>query len=529
MTRQYIGARYVPQFYENPDTQDATWKSGVVYEPLTMVTYNNATYTSKKLVPQTVGDPAANPSYWVATGNYNGQIAYLQQQIGSLPDLETENKDSLVEAVNEVKNFYVTPQMFGGVGDGVTDDTSAIEAAIATGKNVLFPNGTYIVSTTIEINAPVVFLGCGLSSIIKYTGNGALFNDKTYTKVVFKDLSFEGNTANTFLYGKTTSDLIENCTITEFNYAIDGKVDSTWNGSIECVNTHFLTCGAVYHPDSALTNFPSFKSCRVAGTTSVFYFDLADPSLTIETLLLESCEIYDAILFNSTSGKSYTLFGAVIENSYLEDVTIAPATTSLGGSLALEANWIYSSSNMLLSNDDSNSNAVIYSNNSIFTNDTGSQNVVLGSNSVIKFYAIKKNSNCFRTSGGATLYSNIFSGSDHQIFVRDLYRDNMDFNGAQKVFAPLSLLPPDSDRQISPSGSKTISLEFDSAYTTYLLIVHRIDTSATSALYLVNQDHQPLIGGENTTYISVSMSGSDLTIQNGSSGYMTWYLIRTSF
>ena len=139
MTRQYIGARYVPQFYENPDTQDATWKSGVVYEPLTMVTYNNATYTSKKLVPQTVGDPAANPSYWVATGNYNGQIAYLQQQIGSLPDLETENKDSLVEAVNEVKNFYVTPQMFGGVGDGVTDDTSAIEAAIATGKNVLFP------------------------------------------------------------------------------------------------------------------------------------------------------------------------------------------------------------------------------------------------------------------------------------------------------------------------------------------------------------------------------------------------------
>ena len=68
-TRQYIGARYVPKF-ANP----LAWVSGASYEALTIVTYLNNSYTSKKPVPATIGNPAENPEYWVATGNYNAQI-----------------------------------------------------------------------------------------------------------------------------------------------------------------------------------------------------------------------------------------------------------------------------------------------------------------------------------------------------------------------------------------------------------------------------------------------------------------------
>lgn len=83
--RQYIGARYVIKVYENSlDPSSAEWEQDVTYEPLTMVTFNNSSYLSKKEVPGSVGNPAANPSYWVVTGAYNGQIAALQSQIDAI-------------------------------------------------------------------------------------------------------------------------------------------------------------------------------------------------------------------------------------------------------------------------------------------------------------------------------------------------------------------------------------------------------------------------------------------------------------
>ena len=82
-TRQYIGARYVPKFYENSDGT-AAWRSGVIYEPLTIVTYNGNSYTSKKVVPATIGDPSSNPAYWVATGVYNEQIESLTESLDDI-------------------------------------------------------------------------------------------------------------------------------------------------------------------------------------------------------------------------------------------------------------------------------------------------------------------------------------------------------------------------------------------------------------------------------------------------------------
>lgn len=78
---QYIGARYVPKFYENPDDQSTDWKAGVNYEPLTVVTYNGQTYTSKIPVPGTVGNPEDNPDYWALTGEYNAAIGQLRNEV----------------------------------------------------------------------------------------------------------------------------------------------------------------------------------------------------------------------------------------------------------------------------------------------------------------------------------------------------------------------------------------------------------------------------------------------------------------
>lgn len=57
------------------------------------------------------------------------------------------------QARNEIEALkrtgYVTPQMYGAKGDGVTDDTDAIQECLDTnrGKTIFFPNGEYAISS----------------------------------------------------------------------------------------------------------------------------------------------------------------------------------------------------------------------------------------------------------------------------------------------------------------------------------------------------------------------------------------------
>lgn len=117
--RQYIGARYVTKIYENSlDPSSAEWESSVTYEPLTMVTYNNSSYLSKKDVPASIGNPAANPSYWVVTGAYNGQILNLQNQIDNIDNVEIPNLQSQITSIdNLVINTTLKDKKFVLIGD----------------------------------------------------------------------------------------------------------------------------------------------------------------------------------------------------------------------------------------------------------------------------------------------------------------------------------------------------------------------------------------------------------------------------
>lgn len=86
MTHQYIGARYVPYYYENSlDPTSTEWEPNVHYEALTVVTLpNNHSYISKKDVPDTVGTPAANADYWLDTGSDNAYIQALSDRVDAL-------------------------------------------------------------------------------------------------------------------------------------------------------------------------------------------------------------------------------------------------------------------------------------------------------------------------------------------------------------------------------------------------------------------------------------------------------------
>ena len=82
-TRQYIGARYVPKFF-NGEGGSTEWVSGVRYEPLTIVTHLGNSYTSKKPVP--VGIDILNTEYWASTGMWNAQVEELREEVSDLND-----------------------------------------------------------------------------------------------------------------------------------------------------------------------------------------------------------------------------------------------------------------------------------------------------------------------------------------------------------------------------------------------------------------------------------------------------------
>ena len=70
--REYIGARYVPLFM-------GEWNIDNTYEPLSIVSNQGNSYTSRQAVPS--GIPLTDESYWAMTGNYNAQIEQYRQEV----------------------------------------------------------------------------------------------------------------------------------------------------------------------------------------------------------------------------------------------------------------------------------------------------------------------------------------------------------------------------------------------------------------------------------------------------------------
>lgn len=119
--RQYVGARYVPKFFNNPDGS-WDWAQGFQYEPLTMVKYGENTYTSKMLVPATTGSPNLNPEYWANTGNYNGAILDLKNDIKNV-QLDIQKTSSLKN-----RNFLFLGDSYGSLTEDVTGWGAKISA-----------------------------------------------------------------------------------------------------------------------------------------------------------------------------------------------------------------------------------------------------------------------------------------------------------------------------------------------------------------------------------------------------------------
>lgn len=67
-----------------------------------------------------------------------------------------------VSGVQQSNTAFVTVTQFGAKGDGTTDDTVALQAALSSGNSVLyFPPGTYNITSSLLINSNTTLIGYG--------------------------------------------------------------------------------------------------------------------------------------------------------------------------------------------------------------------------------------------------------------------------------------------------------------------------------------------------------------------------------
>ena len=111
-------------------------------------------------------------------------------------------------------------------GDGVTDDTAAIQNAVSSGQSLYFPPGTYLISNTITLPnvQDIVYVGSGKGQTIIFqsaAGMDAFLFNNLYFRTSWRDLSIKGVSGSGHCIHVTGS--IHQCDFTEVSFYAGGS------------------------------------------------------------------------------------------------------------------------------------------------------------------------------------------------------------------------------------------------------------------------------------------------------------------
>lgn len=252
------------------------------------------------------------------------QVVFQQAGVGAVV---TNVQSKLRESVS-VKDF-------GAAGDGVTDDTAAIQAAIAANSSVFFPKGVYVVTSQLALpnytfyddQPGNVIYGAGAQIVID--GAFTLFTsdrvgDATgYTsKWTFRNLSFLSSTPGSAVFDMDriynsvfTQCVFEGLTSAFYSHADRAGDPNYPNGYIQSAiirDNHFSQCSKGINAKRAFNL-----------TIDANYFEACVDSIAVDGLGDPACNmirITNNVLEGST-GTPITLgavYGGVIQGNYFE-------------------------------------------------------------------------------------------------------------------------------------------------------------------------------------------------------------------
>jgi len=203
----------------------------------------------------------------LAAGSGSSLVGYNQGGVGAVD-----------RTVQSRLRDYVSVKDFGAVGDGLADDTTAIQAAIDTGSDLYFPPGNYLITSTLSFaQTNKSYIGAGKdSSLITLSGSGLKrLASVTGSRVTFEAIGFAGDTgANRpsisigaiFLAGGAAGVRFYDCLFTSFS----GRWGSNPNPAQESIDVYAVEIDA-----NGVNDF-RFESCRFSNITNEV--DLGQPA-----------------------------------------------------------------------------------------------------------------------------------------------------------------------------------------------------------------------------------------------------------
>lgn len=363
---------------------------------------------------------------------------------------------------------------FGATGDGVTDDTAAIQAAItaAQGRTVLMPKGTYIISSPIELNwttatypqyqaaSRIVGEGPGATIVVNRGGSHAFTCIVSSAQASARVRLIGGLIANFFLMADASS------------LAGSGGLYLTafYFGLIDTVYCKDLTDTAIRFPiDATISADSDTYACAVVqiANCNIGYssgWGIKNDSAS-NTLIIRQCYIID-----NNAGGIYTAGSShsICDNSIANNGNIT--TTSIGGVhfAAGPSGFIPHNIQFMRNEMDNNWGSHVYHEgyNSVFSQNRYIQDASLGSGG-----ATYRNAYCVavaaNVSGGA--YSNVFRNSLYRfdnpttqtMLANVVFNDVGAFNNAfiDNIWAPAGYVASYITKYYAPGQNRNYAVE----------------------------------------------------------------------
>lgn len=257
-------------------------------------------YAKKTEIPKNVSE-LQNDAGYIKQEVVDQLIPIKAIKVNNVTILPDENR-----TVN-IENVYVTPEEFGAVGNGTTNDSSAFNACIAkaneTGKYVLLSNKTYLIGNTLMDNADTNIIG--INTVI-------ILDNNTFTKqivnCVFSNITFKRTV-------RSDLPLTENFFSSQFKCCNFVDINHLFNNISPRINTleHLLLDECNLQNTQLISVTNQFNGVVYSINKTLFYYD---EDYKQRTTIIEGY-IGGKFIFNNCtfskfeSGETIELFGSL--------------------------------------------------------------------------------------------------------------------------------------------------------------------------------------------------------------------------